>query len=201
MIPFGQYGVEYENVTPAPKVGLGFFCTTICQGSAVRKVIYIYIYSAESIAMYLFLKKEFRIPQINSILKQPFFFWGGIPPPPPKKVYLAIEIAGREIKVLSLNQQKPEVLPPKPEKISTVCSTDSKPQGLTVADLAGNHLGHDAPEFPETLPVSREWRWFVVCCARLDDGFGPPCRRSDHGQVRVFFKGWHCMILYLLKFI
>ena len=42
MIPFGQYGVEYENVTPAPKVGLVFFCTTICQGSAVRKVIYIY---------------------------------------------------------------------------------------------------------------------------------------------------------------
>ena len=40
----GIYGVDMNMSPKAPKVGLWVFCTTICQGSAVKKVIYIYTY-------------------------------------------------------------------------------------------------------------------------------------------------------------
>lgn len=86
MIPFGQYGVEYENVTPAPKVGLGFFCTTICQGSAVRKVIYIYIYIQCGKHCYVpFFEKGIQNPLDQQHLEIDVFFLGGHPPSPPQK--------------------------------------------------------------------------------------------------------------------
>ena len=52
------------NMSPkAPKAGLFFFGATICQGSAVKKVTYIYIDIVRKALLCTVLKKEFRIPR------------------------------------------------------------------------------------------------------------------------------------------